>query len=79
MLSPRPSIFPTIPPNPHAIFPPPPRPTRLQRRQAFNLIGFLKTPYGMLACFMLFSMFIMPKLKVREGGDGAALWLLIVM
>jgi hypothetical protein len=35
-----------------------------EKRQGFNLIAFLKTPYGMMAGFMLFSVFIMPKLKV---------------
>ncbi|KAI7845319.1 hypothetical protein COHA_001161 [Chlorella ohadii] len=35
-----------------------------EKRQGFSLIGFLKTPYGMMAGFMLFSVFIMPKLKV---------------
>ena len=35
-----------------------------QKRQPFNPIAFLKTPYGMMGAFMLFSIFIMPKLKV---------------
>jgi len=45
----------------------------LQKRQGFNLMAFLKTPYGMMAGFMVFSMFIMPKLKVGwwVGSSGA--------
>lgn len=39
-----------------------------ERRQPFSLMGFLKTPYGMMAGFMVFSLFILPRLKV-----GAAL------
>ncbi|PSC68596.1 sister chromatid cohesion DCC1 [Micractinium conductrix] len=35
-----------------------------EQRQGFNVMGFIKTPYGIMAGFMLFSMFIMPKLKV---------------
>jgi hypothetical protein len=42
---------------------PPPFVT-LQKRQGFNLWAFLKTPYGMMAAFMLFSIFIMPRLKI---------------
>ncbi|KAL4437231.1 hypothetical protein ABPG75_004370 [Micractinium tetrahymenae] len=56
-----------------------------EKRQPFSLWAFLKTPYGMMAGFMLFSVFIMPKLKVdpeeyremmadrereRSGGSG---------
>lgn len=57
-------------------------PLGLQKRQGFNLWAFLKTPYGMMAAFMLFSIFIMPRLKIdpeeykemmgqRDGGDDA--------
>ncbi|KAL4439417.1 hypothetical protein ABPG77_008746 [Micractinium sp. CCAP 211/92] len=35
-----------------------------EKRQPFSLWAFLKTPYGMMAAFMVFSVFIMPKLKV---------------
>ena len=36
----------------------------MQVRQGFNVIGFIKTPYGLMIAFMVFSMYIMPKLKV---------------
>ena len=62
-------------PLPHPALPPclPCRPAPTpQKREGFSLLAFLKTPYGMMAGFMLFSMFILPKLKVGgvEGGGG---------
>ena len=33
-------------------------------RQSFNIVGYLKTPYGAMIAFMLGSMVIMPMLKV---------------
>ncbi|KAI3424894.1 hypothetical protein D9Q98_008278 [Chlorella vulgaris] len=41
--------------------------TRLEyfeKRQGFNLWAFIKTPYGLMGCFMVFSMFILPRLKI---------------
>jgi hypothetical protein len=36
----------------------------MQRRQPFNIVGWLKTPYGIIAGVMLFSVVVMPRLKV---------------
>lgn len=35
-----------------------------EQRQGFNIMSWLKTPYGMMVGFMIFSMVIMPLLKV---------------
>lgn len=36
----------------------------VQNVAPFNLVGFLKSPMGMLAAFMLFALVVMPMLKV---------------
>ena len=62
-------------PLPHPALPPclPCRPAPTpQKREGFSLLAFLKTPYGMMAGFMLFSMFILPKLKVGGTVCGSA-------
>jgi hypothetical protein len=41
----------------------------LQVRQAVNIIGFLKSPYGLMISFMVFGLFIMPRLKVRRPAE----------
>ena len=35
-----------------------------EERQPFNIIGYLKTPYGAMIAFMIGSMVLMPMLKV---------------
>lgn len=40
--------------------------TYYEQRQGFNILSFLKTPYGMMIGFMVFSMVIMPYLKVDQ-------------
>ncbi|KAG7670957.1 hypothetical protein Ndes2526B_g01278 [Nannochloris sp. 'desiccata'] len=35
-----------------------------EQRQGFNVMSFIKTPYGMMIAFMVFSLLIMPMLKV---------------
>ncbi len=35
-----------------------------EQRQGFNAMAFLKTPYGMMMAFMVFSLIVMPMLKV---------------
>jgi Protein of unknown function (DUF2012) len=35
-----------------------------EQRQGFNVMSFLKTPYGMMMAFMVFTLLIMPMLKV---------------
>lgn len=35
-----------------------------EERQPFNIIGWLKTPYGAMIAFMIGSMVLMPMLKV---------------
>jgi hypothetical protein len=34
------------------------------RKQPFNVMGFLKTPYGMMIGFLVFSLVVLPMLKV---------------
>jgi len=35
-----------------------------EQRQGFNAMSFLKTPYGLMMAFMVFSLILMPMLKV---------------
>jgi hypothetical protein len=35
-----------------------------EQRQGFNIMAFIKTPYGMMMAFMVFSLVVMPMLKV---------------
>ena len=35
-----------------------------EQRQGFNIMSWIKTPYGMMLAFMVFSLVIMPMLKV---------------
>lgn len=37
-----------------------------EKRQGFNILSWLKTPYGMLLGFMVFALLIMPLLKVDQ-------------
>jgi hypothetical protein len=37
-----------------------------EQRQGFNILAWLKTPYGMLLGFMVFTLLIMPLLKVDQ-------------
>jgi hypothetical protein len=38
-------------------------------RRAFDLVGFLKTPYGLMLAFSVFAIVVMPMLKVRLRRD----------
>ena len=57
------------------------RATFFETPQPFNLVAFLKTPYGMLIGFVIFAMFALPRMKIDPeeyeellggGGGGGA-------
>lgn len=48
------------------VLPPISRVEYFEKHQGFNVMGFLKTPYGMMIGFMFFTLFVLPKIRPEE-------------
>jgi hypothetical protein len=66
-----------IPAQPYLVVPPISALVFYEQRKPLDVVGMIKSPYGLMVVFMLFSIFVMPMLKVdpeeyREAMDALA-------
>lgn len=57
--------IPGIPPLPYPmVLRPISKAEYFEKKQPFDIVGFIKTPYGMMLGFLVFSLVVLPRLKV---------------